>query len=829
MLFRHKYRNNSKDGIVVVSISNLFHLLDLSRKQTEEDSNIFKPSTYTFSSSESKEKEIYKPTKSIITEMDSETKQNEKEIKAEESKEFIIEKRDEIKDFRDNNNIRTGNLRRTQTNKFKKATMRQPTKKKKHKICDYFVNLTLCNFLLLIFNNCIFWIFCYMASEQKNRSYCYNHHLREFEICVRNDFCPSYGIHDFLYVNDDNLSDKDLKKEINNINNKFSIFYNYESKLFSNFNKKFIKIENTLSKYDITIILTKNENYLFNNTFRVGCETYLIGILIILLITTTIGTFIFGLLADIFGRKKIIIFSNICQIIGGISLFITTSVIKKYDKEEIFKKEIKEQINNFTEFYYGKSFLNAYINNFIDIKGEVLKTQVINDNFKNLNIFILGSIFLIFLSNSSTKIVTLAYLLENALTDESMSLYFLFFNLSQPISIILTTIMVIYLDSFEYPILICSIIIFIITLLIIIFFFESQRYNFEYCYYTKITEFTEYILGKEELKKNYRVKEEEKKKNIESILAEKEDINYFGILYSTEDYRIQSELNNEKINQNTFISDAFKFSRQNFYNELYSNKKINRFKPKNIIERIIILKDPFYIIKLLFKERHIQKNLYIIIAFIINLSIVINLPLQRITSHYLLKRDDLISSKVFINYLFLILLLMIIILFPFVHYLIKCFGIYSVLFPFLVLITIGTWFFELSCFLFWNGGMVDLTKYDDRSEDQIIDKWNQNLLPQLFLNSISLICLDYVLYFVIIKLTKTIYRCSALAISQILHDLCFILGMGLENFIKGGNYYSGIFSLISLINSFFINSSDDSLNISEVREIQYDENENKNK
>ena len=55
---------------------------------------------------------------------------------------------------------------------------------------------------------------------------------------------------------------------------------------------------------------------------------------------------------------------------------------------------------------------------------------------------------------------------------------------------------------------------------------------------------------------------------------------------------------------------------------------------------------------------------------------------------------------------------MIIILFPFVHYLTKFFGIYAVLFPFLVIITLGTWFFELSCFLFWNGGMVDLTKYD---------------------------------------------------------------------------------------------------------------------
>ena len=155
--------------------------------------------------------------------------------------------------------------------------------------------------------------------------------------------------------------------------------------------------------------------------------------------------------------------------------------------------------------------------------------------------------------------------------------------------------MVIYLYSFECPILFCSIIIFIITLLIILIFFKNQRYNFEYYYYTKITEFTECILGKEELKKNYKVKKDEKKKNIESILAEKEDTNYFGILYSPEDYRIQSELNNEKINQNTFISDEFKFSRQNYYNELYSNKKINRVKPKNIIERIIIFKNPFYI------------------------------------------------------------------------------------------------------------------------------------------------------------------------------------------------------------------------------------------
>ena len=112
MFFRRRFRNNSKDGIIIVSISNLFHILDLSRKQSKEDSNIIKPNTHTFSS-DIKEKETFKSNKTIGNEMDTETRQNEKEIRTEESKEFIIENKNEIKGFKNN---KSGNLRRTQTN-----------------------------------------------------------------------------------------------------------------------------------------------------------------------------------------------------------------------------------------------------------------------------------------------------------------------------------------------------------------------------------------------------------------------------------------------------------------------------------------------------------------------------------------------------------------------------------------------------------------------------------------------------------------------------------------------------------------------------------------
>ena len=820
MFFRRKYKYEHKDGIVVVSIRTLFHLFDLSRKEIQDDSNPQKPNIHAFTFSEQsslKKRESFQYLKSINKESDIDSKINENKI--EETKDFLIKSESNVNETKEGSLNNKETIRKMQTVIKPKKTNNKT--KKKINCCDYFTNLILSCILLLIFNNCFLWIFCYMASIQKNESYCYNDY----------DFCPSSGNHDFIYINDDGLSDSEIKKEINNINNKYLDFYNFESKIFSKLNKKFIKNDSSLSKYSITIILTKNENYLFNNTFRVGCESYLLGILIIIAISSTIGTLLFGLLADIFGRKKILISANIIEIIGGLSLFLCTFFIKKYNKEDIFKEKFNENfINSFANYFNeSKTFSNIYINNYIDIKNEVLKTRVINNNFNDFNIFIFVSMFLIFLSNSSIKIISLSYILENALTEEKVMLYFLFFNFSQPISIILSTVMVIYTNSFEYPILICSLVILIITVLFIIFFYESQRYNFEYCFYSQITEFSKYILGNEELYKNYRVKSEENNNNMEYLMVEKESGNYFGILYSTDDYRIQSELNNEKINIHTHILDTIKFDKNQFYKELYSKKQINQYKSKNLIELFNIYKNPFYIFKLIFADKHYKKKSSIIIGFIINLSIVINLALQRITSNYLFQREKLISTNVFINYLALCILLIIIILFPFVHYLTKCFGIYAVLFPFLILITIGTWLFELFRFLIPYKYIIDITKYDDNRNDKLIENGNGYLIPQIFIISISIFCLDYVLYFYIIKLTKTIYRCSLLAIAQIIYNLSFIVGFGLENYISGGYYFAGLFSGIALINSFFINSSDDSLNINDIREIKYDENKDNDK
>ena len=836
MLYCRKKKQEIKDGIVIVSISNLFHILDIARTKENDDSPLHKTNTrsvfFTEPALKEKENNLLKNNTNKEIETESKIKEN-KDEEYREIKGSIYER--EYKSKKENNNIEKEvkfkeikeNTKSISKDSYKRNKINK--KKKKNSCCDYFFNLVICCLLLLVFNNCYLWIFHYMFSEQKNKAYCFNNNIKEFGICIQAEYCPSYGNHDFIYLNDDSISSTNKKDEIQNINSKYLNFYVHESSIFSSLNRKFLKTESTLSRYSITIISIKNEKYLFNNTFRVGCQTYFIEILVMLVIAIFTGNGLFGLLADIWGRKKILVLCVFIEIVGGYILFISTFFIQNYKKNDIFDNNdfISEFISNINVV---GDFVDNYKLNFADIKQEVYQTLFIKERFEKYKIFVFFGIFLIFLANSSVKTITLSYLLENALTEETMSLYYLFYIFSTPLSILLSSFLVIYINSFHIPIIIISGLQLIIIILIMIYLFESQRFNFEYSFYSRITEFTEYILGKDELRINYKVKEEDLKNNGDmSVILEKENMNFFGIYYSLDDSRIQSELNNEKINENTSYMSSIKYPKNYFYKYLYYNKIIQKPSSKNLIERFNVFRNPFYFIKLMQKDKQLKKKYYVIFSFIISLSLVINLTLQRITANYLLQREKLITKSVFKTNFFVYIIMSCIILFPFIHYLVKCFGIYIILFPSLLLITISTAFFELICFLNSDSEITDLNKFHDGENDKLVSSLNKYLLPFIFIISFCFVGLDYVLYFFIIKLTKTIYRCSFLGNCQIIYDICFIISFGLEKFISGGYYYACLFSIISMVNSMFINSSEDSLNISEMREIKFDESKNSEK
>ena len=132
-----------------------------------------------------------------------------------------------------------------------------------------------------------------------------------------------------------------------------------------------------------------------------------------------IGNLFFGYLADIYGRKTILLIILFLQILGGFFLFIFTHLIlQKGEKSSDFFYNNDYQMFNFEYNYmseivtymeeisnkYDLTNLNTiYQNQFNSIKFEVLSSTFIRESYKKNKIFIFSVFFLFFLLNLQLK------------------------------------------------------------------------------------------------------------------------------------------------------------------------------------------------------------------------------------------------------------------------------------------------------------------------------------------------------------------------------------------------------------------------------------------
>lgn len=791
--------DNSQEGIVIVSMSNLFHIFDKERTM---------------------ETKIYKLNKAIS-----------------------------VVNRRGNRGLNSNLITEYSHNEEKyhpaisESSEKSPKKeeqyiiKKKRSCCDYFFNLVLLSFFIILLNGCYIWSILFIFSKPKNKMYCFDTDSKEFKICENSNFCPISGIRDIIYTN--NYSNINTTKEMDDIKSKYINFYVKEAAIFSTLNKKFSKKKSTMSRYGVTIILTYNENYLFQNTFRTACDNYLLNLIASSFIAAIIGNIVFGVLADIIGRKKIIIIGNFIEIFGALIIVISTYYIifkgKEDENEEIhpfnntkmFNFDYTSQdsysyIQSFIKYFniekFEKSNMNQYYkDNFNNFKKEVLKSKYIKHNFQKIRIFIFIGFFFIFLSNSSIKTTTLAYLVENALTEDSMNLYYLYFNFTIPLSLILSLLIITIFDSFPFFISILCILQFILIIIFWIFFYESQRFNFEYAFYTKITDFTIYILGEDNLKKNYSgdFKSINDKNN-----TEKEKVQ-LDIYYSKEQFKIQSELNNNEENENSSFLTSLLYNNSSF-KQKNRNKNKNKMKKENPIKRSYILGNPIYLFILMRKEKLIRKHLLLILSLISSLSIVINLSFSKITNQIFLSRELIISNiSIFSSHITNYAIIYIFILFPFIHYFIKCIGLGIILRTSLIITLISSLLYEIFCLT--SREITNLAENKYNSIEIIINQYITALTFFVYLISISNVGMYYSLYFFLAKLTKTIYRCTFYGICHIFIDATFFISLCLEENIEKTYAYVSLFALISLITSIFITSNEDSINITDFREIRFDD------
>ena len=784
--------DNSLEGIVIVSMSNLFHIFDKERTIEIKKFKLNKAVT-TIGKRGNKSINNY-----LITETHNEDKYNAFSESSEKSP-----KRDETY-----------------------------TIKKKRSYCDYFFNLVLLSFLMIFLNSCYTCIVLFIFSKPKNKMYCFDSDSREFKICETSNFCPIIGIRDIIYTNKNpNIS---ITKEMEGIKDKYIDFYVKEATIFSLLNKKFSKKKSTMSKYGVTIISTYKENYLFQNTFRTGCENYLLNLIISSLIGAVMGNIFFGHMADIFGRKTIIIITTLIEIFGAIIIVLATyySVLKgkednnenihPFNNKKMFNFDYSAQdsysnIQSFIKYSNLDSFeisnMNQYYkDNFNTFKKEVLKSNYIKYYFQKVRIFIFIGFFLVFFTNSSIKTITLAYLVENALTEDSMNLYYLYFNFTIPLSLFFSIFMMTFFDSFHFFMSVLCSLQFLLIIIFWIGFYESQRFNFEYAFYTRITKFTIYILGEENLKKNYSAdfKSINDKNNTEK---EKVQLDIYYSKDSKEQFKIQSELNNNEENENCDLLTSLIY-----HSKLYKNKN----KKENPIKRKAILGNPFAIFLLMRKEKLIKKHLLLILCFICSLSIVTNLSMSKITSQVFMPRERLISmNSIICTHICYYCIIYIIVLFPFIHYFIKCIGLGIILRTSLIITFISSFFYEIICLS--SREMTNLVEYKYNSIDIIINKRIKVLIVFVYFVSISNVGMKYSLIFFLTKLTKTIYRCTFYGICQIFIDATFFASLCLEENIDKTYAYVCLFSLISLITSIFITSNEDSINITDFREIRFDD------
>ena len=779
---------NPHDGIVIVSMSNLFHIFDKERAAETKILKITKRTT-------GKLKRANKTINNIIT---------------------------------DPSHVETV---------FTEASEKSPKKdekyniKKKRTCCDYFFNLVLICFLMIFLNGCYIWIVFIIFSRPKNKFYCFDSDSREFKICGLYDFCPINGVRDIIYS--DSIYDININNEIKNINDKYIDFYVKQATVYSFMNKKISRKNPTMHKFGVTIISTYKENYLLKNTFKTGCENYMLNVVLAIGFGTIIGNIIFGYVGDIFGRKKVIIIAHFIEIIGSLIIIFTTysavnrgkkitdEEFKPFNNKKIFNfdytKDDYYHVQNFIRYFNLKYFENSNMNkiykeNFNTFIQEILESKYINDYFRKYRFLFVFGFFLIFSSNSTIKSSILAFILENALTEYSMNLYFLYFNFTFPLSLFFTIIMITSLDSFHFFMLIVCILQFLLIIIYTIFFYESQRFNFEYAYYTRITDFAVYILGEDKLKRKY--SEDFKYNEKSNIDKEKVQINLYYSKDTRDKYKIKNELNNNEENESaTFLSSFL---------ESEEDSKISKKKKENIIKRNYILGNPFSILSLINKEKLIKSHMFLVLSFISSLSLVSNISLSKITSPAFITREKLITSETIIfSNITLYPILYFIILFPFIHAFIKCIGLGIILRISLGMTFFSSIIYELICLS--SREMTDLTETKYNSMDIIYYKYIKALTAFIYLDSISNVGIQYSLYFFLTKLTKTIYRCSFFGICNIFIDLTFLISLALEEAIEKTYAYSFLFALISFIISIFIIPNDDSLNITDLREIKFND------
>ena len=628
---------------------------------------------------------------------------------------------------------------------------------------------------IVFLTNVCHWMFIFMAKTKIENNYCYTK-MNQFDICSIDQICKNYveQINLMLYNDTFEIHNNSLTRHqtfleemklINEYYKTFFVSHNYQiskEKLLLPINM----VKYNGDKINFAIILTKREkwNIYFQHYSVCHRDNSYFYVVLTIILGGFLGSLIFGLLADIYGRKKIIIILLFLVTIS-FSFISALSILLDY-KHGYFQKEYEQKFGSLNQTDY-------------EILSQLYSQLNVSKSLEKCFPKFLGSLFLVNLGLRPLGKICLALLLENSLSElhvlENFRRYTFATTGLPPLFAFLLLIVV---NNFTSTMLIIFSFFILCTLLSFFLLNESMRYHYEYCEWKELTqEIMSLFKVTDDIPINYKNKIEFEAFKIEEFrkslgnLAKKTN--------SIFDYikqRIVS-LNRDIRRNSSFIikKHEIKFNPFIIYSCITANRVFCKLKYLMIIILIIIYAQVFFLEKELVEMPFFSlSDLFFDTSnnIFINSNFFILAIVTFISNHffYLCYR---ISCFKYLFYFSLILVTFLLILYHFIT-------IDSNDFP----IDIN----QINFNMLEYGAKLNL----GRSRNALL------FFIHFFLNGIN-----FYINILVLKLTKTLYRCTLFSINTILSLLSFTFGESLTYQIKHYFFLIGALNLVGIVSEFY--------------------------
>ena len=625
------------------------------------------------------------------------------------------------------------------------------------------------------------WLFLFINVKKLERNYCLSN-LNQFESCSQDQICVNSQekVNIILFNNTLNVHNnsktlhQNFLEEFNLVNEYYKPFFINHSYIISK-NRLFSSIK--LVDYDsdrlnVAIVLSKKENWNIFFKFYSFCqkEFYFFWASSIIVFASGIGSLIFGILGDLFGRKKLICFN----------LFIVTL---SFTFINALTLKMEKKFDYYLEEYYKKYSSTDDNNKILSILYAQENVSII---FEENTVKYFASLVLLCLTIRPLGKLSLALLLENSTSElkvlENFRRYTFYTTGLPPF---LTFIILIVVNDFTSTIIIINSLFFILFICSIFFINESMRWHYEYCEWKELTNI---------INKLFKIDDNtsityKNKMELEAFRYE-ENKKMFG--------NFEKKINITSKTQINSGNNIFNICRK----RIVSLKRDIRRNCEVIIRKSEIQANPIIIYTCLTSNRVFNKSkfLFLILLIIIYSQVhfvekeLIDAPFIKIKDLYFDLNNNFIINS---NYFIIVIITFISNYLYYMFHRIDCFKI--ALFVSLIIVT-----FLLILYYYTSDDSIefplDLNEINFSMMEQhnkLTRKTNTNIL--IIIIYFILNGINFYINLLILKISKTIYRSTLFGFNTFLSLLAYAFGESLNYQIEHYFFLIGSLNLVGIV------------------------------